>query len=63
MVNSDTAGVMFTANPVTNDLGEIIIEGSWGLGEMVVSGSVSPDNYTVSKEPVAVKNVYIAEMD
>jgi pyruvate,water dikinase len=61
MVQSDTAGVMFTANPVTNDLSEVMIEGSFGLGEMVVSGSVSPDNYIVSKEPLNVKSIYVAE--
>ena len=61
MVNSDTAGVAFTANPVTNDLKEMIIEGSFGLGEMVVSGSVSPDSYIVLKDPLSIKDVYIAE--
>ncbi len=61
MINSDYAGVMFTANPVTNDLKEMVIEGSFGLGELVVSGSVTPDNYVVVKDPLAIKDVYVAE--
>ncbi|MEM2124086.1 MAG: phosphoenolpyruvate synthase, partial [Methanolinea sp.] len=44
LVNAEKAGVMFTSHPVTGE--DIsIIEGSWGLGEAVVSGSVSPDKY------------------
>ncbi|MCQ8893746.1 MAG: phosphoenolpyruvate synthase [Methanolinea sp.] len=44
LVNSEKAGVMFTSHPVTGE-DVSIIEGSWGLGEAVVSGSVSPDKY------------------
>lgn len=44
LVNSEKAGVMFTSHPVTGEP-LTIIEGSWGLGESVVSGSVSPDKY------------------
>jgi pyruvate,water dikinase len=44
LVNSEKAGVMFTSHPVTGEPLSII-EGSWGLGEAVVSGSVSPDKY------------------
>ena len=49
MVDSDKAGVMFTVNPSTGE-NIALIEGSWGLGESVVSGSVTPDNYAVDKE-------------
>jgi pyruvate,water dikinase len=49
MVNSRSAGVMFTINPVTGDRNQIVIEGNWGLGESVVSGSVSPDDFIVDK--------------
>ncbi len=50
MVNSEKSGVMFTANPVTNNRNEIMINASWGLGEAVVSGSVTPpDEYIVEK--------------
>ncbi len=49
MVNSRAAGVMFTLNPTDGDVSKVIIEGSWGLGETVVSGSVNPDKFVVDK--------------
>ena len=49
MVNSKTAGVMFTINPTNGDQSKVVIEGSWGLGETVVSGSVNPDKFVVDK--------------
>jgi pyruvate, water dikinase len=61
MVNSDSAGVMFTVHPVTNNRNEMIIEGSFGLGELVVSGSVTPDSYIVTKKPFEIKDIYISE--
>jgi pyruvate, water dikinase len=47
MVDADAAGVMFTAEPTTADAGKMIIEGSCGLGEVVVGGAVIPDNWTI----------------
>ncbi len=49
MVNSRAAGVMFTLNPTDGDPSKVVIEGSWGLGETVVSGSVNPDKFVVDK--------------
>jgi len=49
MVNSRAAGVMFTINPVTGDNSQIVIEGNFGLGEAVVSGAVTPDDFVVDK--------------
>jgi pyruvate,water dikinase len=49
MVNSRTAGVLFTLNPLNGDLSRIVIEGSWGLGESVVSGALTPDQFVVDK--------------
>jgi pyruvate,water dikinase len=46
MVGADMAGVLFTRNPVTGEA-ERVIEASWGLGEVVVSGLVTPDQYRV----------------
>lgn len=54
MVNSRTAGVMFTLNPLNGDPSKIVIEASWGLGEAVVSGSVSPDKFVVDKVMLSV---------
>lgn len=48
LVPSEKAGVMFTSHPVTGEQ-LAIIEGSWGLGEAVVSGAVSPDNYVFDR--------------
>ncbi|TMR99036.1 PEP/pyruvate-binding domain-containing protein [Nonomuraea basaltis] len=47
MVEADTAGVMFTANPVSGDRTHLVIDASSGLGEAVVSGLVTPDHYVV----------------
>lgn len=49
MVEARTAGVMFTLNPLTGDRSQVVIEGSWGLGEAVVRGDVNPDRWSVSK--------------
>lgn len=49
MVNAKAAGVMFTLDPTNGDPSKIVIEGSWGLGETVVSGSVNPDKFVIDK--------------
>lgn len=49
MVNARTAGVAMTMNPVNGDRSKIVIDSSWGLGEAVVSGEVTPDNFLVDK--------------
>jgi pyruvate,water dikinase len=49
MVNSRAAGVLFTLNPTNGDPSKVVIEGNWGLGETVVSGSVNPDKFVVDK--------------
>ncbi|MFJ2034214.1 PEP/pyruvate-binding domain-containing protein [Streptosporangium sp. NPDC087985] len=47
MIQSEVAGVMFTANPVTGRRHEAVIDASPGLGEAVVSGAVNPDRFVV----------------
>ncbi len=54
MVNSKTAGVMFTLHPVTGDEKVVAIEGSWGLGEAVVGGKVTPDEWIVDKSTMEI---------
>lgn len=49
MVNARSAGVAMTLNPLTGDRSKIVIDASWGLGELVVSGEVTPDNFVVDK--------------
>ncbi|MCZ2315846.1 MAG: PEP/pyruvate-binding domain-containing protein [Bacteroidales bacterium] len=49
MVDAKAAGVLFTVNPVNGDESKVAIEGSFGFGEAVVSGNVTPDRYLVDK--------------
>ncbi|SEW06179.1 pyruvate, water dikinase [Halobacterium jilantaiense] len=60
MVDAEKSGVMFTSHPSTG-AHEAIIEAAWGLGEAVVSGSVSPDNYHVDRDTGAVEEVTVAD--
>lgn len=49
MVNARTSGVAMTLNPINGDRSKVVIDASWGLGEAVVSGIVTPDNFVVDK--------------
>lgn len=60
MADSESSGVMFTVNPATGDRNEIVIEGAFGLGETVVSGSVSPDHWEVAKDTLKLTNERLA---
>jgi len=61
MVNAKAAGVIFTINPVTGESDQIVIEANWGIGESVVSGSVTPDNYIVDKKTLKILEKKIAK--
>ena len=61
MVNSRAAGVIFTLNPVTGDTKQIVIEGNYGLGESVVSGSVTPDDFVVDKVSLRITERRLAK--
>lgn len=63
MVFSKTAGVMFTVNVATGDDNNILIEAAFGLGEYVVQGTVTPDNYTVSKHDHKIIDRCVNEQD
>ncbi|MBU0763267.1 MAG: PEP/pyruvate-binding domain-containing protein [Candidatus Kerfeldbacteria bacterium] len=54
MVNSDVAGVIFTVHPVTKNDNQMIIEAGFGLGEMLVSGQITPDSYIVAKDSLTL---------
>ena len=54
MVNSRSSGVMFTLNPANGDRNFIVIESSWGLGEAVVGGMVTPDEVVISKHDLKI---------
>jgi pyruvate,water dikinase len=49
MVDPKASGVAFTLNPTNGDKSQVAIDASWGLGEAVVSGEVTPDNYLIDK--------------
>ncbi len=49
MVNSRTSGVAMTIDPGNGDRSKIVVDSSWGLGELVVSGEVTPDNFLIDK--------------
>ncbi|MDT7901899.1 MAG: pyruvate, water dikinase [Acidianus sp.] len=54
MVNSRSAGVIFTLHPATGDSRYIVIESSWGLGEAVVGGKVTPDEIVIEKSTLRI---------
>ena len=63
MVESEKSGIAFSVHPVTQDKNQLIIEAGYGLGEAIVSGSITPDGYVVEKEPRRIidKNINIQE--
>ncbi|WP_276251529.1 phosphoenolpyruvate synthase [Haloarcula rara] len=60
MVDAEKSGVLFTSHPSTG-APTAIVEAAWGLGEAVVSGTVSPDNYVLDRESGEVTDVTVAE--
>lgn len=63
MIQSEVSGVMFSIDPVKNEKDRIIIEAVWGLGEMIVQGSVVPDKYVVQKETFDILSKEISEQE
>jgi pyruvate,water dikinase len=61
LVASDVSAVVFSANPITDNRDEIMINASWGLGESIVGGTVTPDMFIVRKSDLAVINRVIAD--
>ena len=59
MVPSDVSGILFTANPATGERSEMIINASFGLGEAVVGGQVTPDTFVVDRESLTAKETII----
>lgn len=49
LIDSEISGICFTTNPVTNEKNQIIVETIWGLGEYIVQGKITPDQYIVDK--------------
>lgn len=61
MVNVDASGILFTANPINGKRNEMVISITWGLGEAIVGGLVSPDNFVADKTTGKVKQLNLAE--
>jgi rifampicin phosphotransferase len=61
MVPSDVSGVLFTANPTTGQRTELVINASYGLGEAVVSGEVTPDRLVVDRASLVVKEAVLGD--
>ena len=59
MVPSEVSGILFTANPATGERSELIVNASFGLGEAVVSGQVTPDTHVVDKASLEAKETVI----
>jgi phosphohistidine swiveling domain-containing protein len=63
MVPAEVSGVLFTANPINRDHGEAVLNASWGLGEAIVSGKVTPDTYVVRKDDGEILSREIGEKE
>ena len=63
MVNSEISGIAFSVHPVTEDKNQLIIEAGFGLGESIVSGSITPDSYVVEKEPRRILDINVSNQD
>lgn len=63
MVESEVSGIAFSVHPVTEDWNQLIIEAGLGLGEAIVSGSVTPDSYVVEKEPRRILDINVSTQD
>ncbi len=61
LVPADVSAVVFGANPVSGSRDEVTINASWGLGESVVGGTVTPDSYVVRKEDLTVTSCQVAQ--
>ena len=61
MAPASAAGVLFTINPVTGSPAEMMINATWGLGEALVSGRVTPDTILVDKASATIKQVILGD--
>jgi rifampicin phosphotransferase len=63
MIPSEISGIMFTANPINGDREAAVINASWGLGEAIVSGLVTPDMLLVHKNRPEILSRQTASKD
>jgi pyruvate,water dikinase len=60
MVQAKSSGVTFTIEPVTGERNKVIVTATWGLGEAVVSGRVTPDEYVIAKDSLEILERHVA---
>jgi len=63
MVQSDISGIAFTVHPITEDYNQMVIEAGYGLGEAIVSGSVTPDTYVIDKTDKSLIDINISQQE
>ncbi len=63
MIQADRSGIMFTVDPVSNDKKSIVIEAIYGLGEYIVQGKVTPDQFVIDKRSLEIKSKKIGLQD
>jgi pyruvate,water dikinase len=61
LVAADTAAVVFSANPISGNRDEVVVNASWGLGESIVGGTVTPDMYVVDRANWEIRSRTIAK--
>ena len=63
MVDATVSGIMFTSNPLTQNENELYITSAYGLGELVVSGQVTPDSFIIDKKNIDKKNKHVTSKE
>src|SRR5947209_20550209 len=63
LVLADAAGILFTANPLTDERDQVMINAAWGLGEAIVSGQVTPDIIVVDRASWTITAQHISEKE
>src|SRR5579863_77381 len=63
LVLADAAGILFTANPLTGERDQVMINAAWGLGEAIVSGLVTPDTVVVDRTSGTITTQQISEKE
>ncbi|MCH7738093.1 MAG: PEP/pyruvate-binding domain-containing protein [Chloroflexi bacterium] len=61
LIAAEVSGVVFSANPVSGNRDEVMINATWGLGESLVSGKVTPDTWIMNRSDCAIKDRFIGE--
>lgn len=59
MIQSEVSGICFTCHPVTKDKNQMVIETVWGLGEILVSGQITPDTYVIGKGNLNISDINV----